>query len=254
VYYCVKELTMSEKEWFINWFDSEYYHLLYNNRNEAEAESFIEQFVEYLKVPEQSKVLDVACGKGRHSKTLARLGFDVTGIDLSANSISAAKKFETDTLHFDVWDMRKTYRESYFDVTMNLFSSFGYLPTDEDNLIALKAIASNLKPDGKLVLDYLNAEAIIKEMKPREIIQRGEIQFHIQKKIENGFIKKTIEFIDENGTAHEYTEQLRIIKPETFAGLFQSSGLKIDKVFGSYALEDFSSGKSLRQIIVATKI
>jgi len=245
---------MFEKEWFINWFDSEYYHLLYNNRNQEEAENFIAQLIANLSLPPKTKVLDVACGKGRHSKTLAGLGFDVSGIDLSANSISAAKKFETDTLHFDVWDMRQTYRESYFDVAMNLFSSFGYLPTDEDNFIALKAIASNLKPSGKLVLDYLNAEAIIKEMKPREIIQRGEIQFHIQKKVEQGFIKKTIEFIDEKGTAHEYTEQLRIIKPETFAGLFQSTGLKIDKVFGSYALEDFSSGKSLRQIMVATKI
>ncbi len=245
---------MSEKEWFINWFDSEYYHLLYSNRNEEEAEQFIARLAAGLNLVPKTKILDVACGKGRHSKTLARLGFDVHGIDLSVNSINTAKQYEHNTLHFDVWDMRQTYRDSYFDVAMNLFSSFGYLPTDEDNLIALKAIASNLKPNGKLVLDYLNVEAIIKEMKPREIIQRGEIQFHIRKKIENGFIKKTIEFIDENGTAHEYTEQLRIIKPETFSVLFQSSGLQIDKVFGSYTLEDFSSGKSLRQIIVATKI
>ncbi len=245
---------MTEKEWFINWFDSEYYHLLYNNRNEEEAAQFIVKLASYLNLAPNAKVLDVACGKGRHSKTLAQLGFDVCGIDLSANSIAAAKKFETELLHFDVWDMRKTYRENYFDAAANLFSSFGYLPTDEDNLTALKAMASNLKHNGKLVLDYLNAEAIIKELIPRAIVQRGEIQFHIKKKIENGFIKKTIEFIDKNGAAHEYTEQLRIIKPETFAALFQAAGMRVEKVFGNYDLEDFTSRKSLRQIIVATKL
>ncbi len=244
---------MPEKEWFTDWFDSEYYHLLYSNRDEAEAEGFISKLVSVLSLPANSKILDVACGKGRHAKTLARLGFDVTGIDLSANSIEYANRFSCSNLHFNVWDMRKTFRAGYFDVAMNLFSSFGYLENDEDNLTALKAISSNLCTNGILVLDYLNAEAVVKEMKPKEIIQCDETQFHVQKKVEMGFIVKTIGFVDKHGTAQEYFEKLRIIKPETFQALFAASALQIENVFGDYGLNEFASTISPRQIIVARK-
>ena len=52
--------------WFINWFDSPYYHILYKNRDEKEAEFFIENLVQYLNLKKRSKLLDIACGKGRH--------------------------------------------------------------------------------------------------------------------------------------------------------------------------------------------
>lgn len=242
---------MAEKEWFTDWFDSEYYHLLYSNRNEEEAENFISSLVKRLQIEPGAKILDVACGKGRHAKTLSKLGFDVYGIDLSANSIDFAKQFTHARLHFEQWDMRKTYKSAHFDFVLNLFSSFGYLPTDEDNLIALKAIASNMKPSGRLVLDYMNAEFVIKNMIPREIVTRNTTQFHISKKIESGFIIKSIRFIDKNGSIQEYEERLRIIKPETFESLFEEAGLLIESKFGDYNLNQFSHKDSPRQLLIA---
>ena len=112
--------------WFEEWFDSPYYHLLYCNRSAEEAESFIKKLTQKLDLRKGAKVLDVACGKGRHSRTLASLGYDVTGIDLSANSIAFAKNFENAHLKFEVFDMRKTYAAQKFDYVFNLFSSFGY--------------------------------------------------------------------------------------------------------------------------------
>ena len=84
--------------WFANWFDSEYYHVLYKNRDEKEAEFFIENLVQYLNFQKRRKLLDIACGKGRHATYFNSLGFDVVGVDLSSNSITTAKKYKNETL------------------------------------------------------------------------------------------------------------------------------------------------------------
>src|ERR1700740_139961 len=99
--------------WFSDWFNSPYYHLLYQHRDEDEASLFIHSLIRHLQPPAGAKMLDVACGKGRHSKALADMGFDVTGIDLAADSIREAKKFESDQLHFYQHDMRLPFWINY---------------------------------------------------------------------------------------------------------------------------------------------
>jgi SAM-dependent methyltransferase len=244
---------MIEKEWFINWFDSSYYHLLYKNRDDNEAEHFIKNLVNTLKIPQGSKILDVACGRGRHAKILRLLGFDVTGIDLSENSIRYARQFEDERLHFHLWDMRKIFKKEYFDVVLNLFSSFGYLPDYKQDLDALQAMGNNLRPPGFFILDYFNAEWVVKNLKTREIIPRDDIHFHIQKKVENGCVIKKIEFLDENGTHHAFEEKLRIIHLQNFEELFSKAGLKLKNVWGDYSLNSFQSSSSPRMILCATK-
>ncbi|MFS8082300.1 MAG: class I SAM-dependent methyltransferase, partial [Ginsengibacter sp.] len=111
--------------WFKEWFNSPYYHKLYFNRDKVEAADFINRLVGYLNPPADSKMLDMACGKGRHSIQLASKGFDVTGVDLSEDSILSAKKFENNHLHFFVHDMRLPFWINYFDYGFNFFTSFG---------------------------------------------------------------------------------------------------------------------------------
>jgi cyclopropane fatty-acyl-phospholipid synthase-like methyltransferase len=184
---------------------------------------------------------------------LANLGFDVTGIDLSQNSIRYAKQFESEHLKFAVHDIRKVYLKGGFDYVFNLFSSFGYCEEDEEDRKAIKAFAENLKGEGTLVLDYINTEWAIKNMKPREIVQRGETQFHIQKRVENGFIKKKIEFLAA-GEDHSFEEQLKVINLFKFEKMLSEAGLKIQKSYGDYELNDFVSSSSPRLIMVAQKI
>ncbi len=239
-------------EWFQEWFNSPYYHQLYCNRNETEAEVFIERITASLNMPKRVKVIDIACGKGRHSKTLARLGFNVTGVDLSINSIAEAKSFETEFLRFAVHDMREVYSASEFDFVFNLFSSFGYFENGADDLLTICAMYTNLKPGGKLVIDYLNTEWAVKQMKPREIIQRHEVQFHIKKRIENGFIKKNIDFLA-NGVNHSYEEKLKILNRFKFEEMLNTAGFNLEKVFGDYDLSDFAPATSPRLILIASK-
>ena len=137
---------MSNKDWFVDWFDTPYYHILYQNRNDLEAKKFIQTLMGHLKLPKSSKILDLACGKGRHSKTLNELGYDVLGVDLSENSINEAKRLSNDTLSFRVHDMREVLVGTKFDAIFNLFTSFGYFDSNKENERMCASIAQMLLP------------------------------------------------------------------------------------------------------------
>ena len=90
------------KEWFKTWFDTKYYHVLYQNRNDDEAELFMKNLLSFIELKKNSKILDMPCGKGRHAIFLNKLGYDVVGADLSENSIEYAKNIPIEhfTLRF----------------------------------------------------------------------------------------------------------------------------------------------------------
>ena len=132
-------------DWFSDWFDSKYYHILYTDRDNTEAEHFISNILDFLKPGKDQHILDLACGKGRHSKLLNDLGYRVTGVDLSENSIMQAKQFSNDRLIFDTHDMRDVYAENEFDFVLNLFTSFGYFNSSQENRRVVCAIEKQLK-------------------------------------------------------------------------------------------------------------
>src|SRR5215813_1481837 len=142
---------MPQREWFVDWFDSPFYHKLYFERDEKEAESFIKKLAAHLQLVPGSRVVDVACGRGRHSKVLAEMNFVVTGIDLSPTSIEFAKQFEKDNLQFFIHDMRLPFWGNYFDHAFNFFTSFGYFRTRREHDAAIRTIARSLRPGGIVV-------------------------------------------------------------------------------------------------------
>ena len=121
-------------QWYASWFNTPYYHILYRDRDHAEARTFMDKLTHHLGLSRESHILDLACGRGRHSLYLNSIGFEVTGVDLSEESIAYAKQFENDRLHFDIHDMCKPYSKK-FDAVFNLFTSFGYFENDADNLL-----------------------------------------------------------------------------------------------------------------------
>ena len=140
--------------WFKDWFNSPFYHQLYAHRDETEAADFIDKLITHLQPKAGARMLDVACGKGRHSMQLAANGFDVTGIDLSKESIAAALLNEGENLHFYEHDMRLPFWINYFDIAFNFFTSFGYFKTQREHDNAIRTIATALKPGGIFVMDF----------------------------------------------------------------------------------------------------
>ncbi|HXB90869.1 MAG TPA: methyltransferase domain-containing protein, partial [Puia sp.] len=131
--------------WYREWFDSPYYHKLYFERNDQEAAGFIARLLSVLNPGPGSRMLDVACGRGRHSRILAGYGYDVTGIDLAPRSIAFARQYETEHLHFYQHDMRSIFFINYFDMAFNFFTSFGYFRTKRENDNAIRSVRLSLK-------------------------------------------------------------------------------------------------------------
>ena len=240
------------KNWYATWFDTPYYHLLYKNRNQVEAGNFIENLLQYLKPSKEALFLDVACGKGRHSKHIHQLGFNVHGIDLSEKSIKEASIFNNERLHFEQHDMREVYRSNYFDYTVNLFTSFGYFDEVSDNQKAMDAMAKNLKKDGILVVDFMNSKKVCLNLVEKEIKSVDPIDFYIERKIKSGFIKKDIQFTDK-GKKHHFQEKVQALTLNDFSNLLQKAELKIIDLWGNYEKNDFDVLKSNRLIIIAQK-
>jgi 2-polyprenyl-3-methyl-5-hydroxy-6-metoxy-1,4-benzoquinol methylase len=242
---------MSEKEWFEEWFDTRYYHILYQNRNEEEAEIFISNLSEYLELPAGSKVLDLACGKGRHSFTLNRLGYEVLGVDLSENSIQEAKKSSTSNLSFAVHDMRELVPNTTFDAVFNLFTSFGYFTEKGDNERVCLAISQMLRPGGKLVIDFMNADKVIQSLIESETKTLDGILFRINRKYNGSHVVKRIQ-IEDRGEMYEYSERVQALKLDDLRALLVPY-FEIDAVFGSFDLNPFVLEKSDRLIIIASR-
>jgi SAM-dependent methyltransferase len=236
------------KAWYASWFDTPYYHTLYKDRDYEEAQLLIDNLAHYLNLSEDAKVLDLACGKGRHSIYLNSLGYDVVGADLAANSIAEAKQAENDTLHFKVHDMREPMEEKY-DAILNLFTSFGYFSNEEDNTKTLKAIHNSLSDYGLAVIDFMNVEKVIDNLIPTEIKTVDGIDFHITRKYEDGFIVKDICF-DADGQRHEYTERVKALRLEDFEQMMNENDIYLLDVFGDYKLRKFYKKESDRLIMI----
>jgi len=240
------------KEWFETWFASPYYHILYKGRDKKEAQFFLDRLIDFLKPQPDAKILDVGCGRGRHSVYLNKKGFDVTGFDLSAESIEFDKQFENEKLSFHVHDMRDIFRVSYFDYVFNLFSSFGYFDNPKDNASTISSHAQALKQNGTLVLDYMNSKKVCSHLKAEEAKEIEGIHFHVKKRIEEKKIVKQISFID-NGKPYLFEEHLSIFTLEDFERLFSDYRLHIKHIFGDYALNTFDANTSDRLILIAER-
>ena len=240
------------KDWFVDWFDSPYYHILYRNRDDIEAKKFILNLNKHLNPKPHSKLIDVACGKGRHSVFMAELGYDVHGFDLSKNNIIEAKKNQKENLSFFINDIRTPLNHDYYNYAFNLFTSFGYFESLNDNQKAINAISDSLKTKGKLVLDFMNCSKVINDLTKSETVIIDNIIFNIKRSYNNGFIIKDIKFSDK-GENYNYQERVKAISLSEFKDYFENARLKIENVFGNYNLDDFNVQSSDRLIIIAEK-
>ncbi len=243
-----------KKEWFADWFDSPYYHVLYQNRDHQEAEAFIKKLITFLNPKKGATILDVACGKGRHAKQMAELGFQVTGIDLSKNSIDHANVSKHENLAFFVHDMRLPFQKNQYDFVFNFFTSFGYFDTAEENQDAMNMMAEALKEDGTLVMDYLNAGRFIGGLSQKESKVIDGIIFETEKMTVNNKITKTIKITDEKkGVDAHFSEAVSLLTIDDFQKLALQAGLKITAFFGDYELNPYDENNSERLIMIFSK-
>ena len=241
-------------EWYKEWFDSEYYHKLYFNRDEQEAQEFINRLLHHLQPAPHSRMLDAGCGRGRHARYLASKGYDVTGIDLSFNSISFANQFETENLHFYQQDMRLPSWINYFDYAFNFFTSFGYFKTRRENEDAIRTLVQNVKPGGILLFDYLNTHYAEEHLVHNEVktvdgtgyeMHRWHDESHFFKRIiiRDAALEKPVEF----------TEKVAKLSLGDFTDMLSFYKVQVQEVFGDYALKAYDVKSTPRLIVIGKK-
>lgn len=237
--------------WYANWFDTHYYHLLYQHRDEAEAERFVKNISTKFPSNKYPYLCDAACGKGRHAIHFAELGYQVDAFDLSANSIQIAQEKGGSQVNFFVHDILEPFVHDKYDLVTNLFTSFGYFETDLHDVSALNNIAESLKFKGYFVQDYLNAMHVKPDSKWQKTVREG-VTFRTKKEIKDGKVRKSIEVLDQ-GKKHEFKEEVKLYNFESFKQLYSIAGLEIVDVYGDYSFNKFEEDESPRLILISQK-
>ena len=243
-----------EKNWFKSWFNSSFYHKLYFDRDEIEATAFINNLLFFLQPPTGSKMLDVACGRGRHSVTLALNGFSVTGLDISEESIAFAKQFENENLDFHQHDMRLHFRSNCYNYAFNIFTSMGYFDSRKEDDDALHTIANSLKPNGYFIIDFLNVAYAEKRLiaDEEQIIDDTHYKIH-RWQTKTHFLKR-IQITDPSlSVPMEHTEKVQKFRLADFSEMLGHHHLHILEVFGDYQLQSFDIDISPRLILIVQK-
>ncbi|HEX6981153.1 MAG TPA: class I SAM-dependent methyltransferase [Balneolaceae bacterium] len=241
--------------WFEEWFDSPLYEKLYANRDEKEAARLVELLVETLPLDKRSKVLDLGCGRGRHSINLYKKGYKVTGIDLSEQAIETAREKAAnqglDDLTFEVRDMRNPLSET-FDAIVNLFTTFGYFRSDEENASVFDSVRKMLKPGGIFVLDFLNAEKVRNSFQPDDEGEFHGIHYEIERYIDDNAIHKEIAFSGDGVDGQKkYSERVKLYDLSWFKQELGKRDLIIDHIFGDYDGQEFDPETCPRLLIIS---
>ncbi|PQJ19370.1 SAM-dependent methyltransferase [Nonlabens tegetincola] len=251
-------MRAQKQEWYASWFNTPYYHILYGDRDYEEAGAFMNNLTTALSLQADSHIMDLACGRGRHSLFLNKLGFKVTGVDLSENSIDFARKqleqdasVDSSRITFDVHNMTLPYHDK-FDAVFNLFTSFGYFDEEQDNLNTIKSIKKNLKDGAYAVIDFMNVPHVLRHL----IISNSKtiqgITFNMNRRFENGFIYKDIEFTD-GGNKYHFTERVSALMLSDFQKYFDQAGLELIDIYGDYQLNEYDKFNSSRLIMILRK-
>jgi SAM-dependent methyltransferase len=217
-------------EWFEEWFGEDYLRL-YPHRDEADAERAVTLICQTLGVERGWSVLDVGCGAGRHTRAFANRGTRCVGLDLSATLLKEARR--TTDAPLVRADMRQLpIRPSSMDLTVSLFTSFGYFERDEEHAAALDQMVATLKPQGWFVIDFLNPAAVRQKLVPAETISLSGEPVQVTRSVSSDgrYVCKNIR----TSGGKRFTERVRLFEPAQIRRMLEDSGLIVHHAFGDY--------------------
>jgi len=241
--------------WYHRWFGADYLQL-YQHRSGSEAAATIAWLVAELKLAPAAKVLDLACGNGRHSRELIRLGFQTYGFDLSwPLLIEASGLADMDRLERVRGDMRYLpFASGCFSLVLSLFTSFGYFSSEDGDVKVLQEVARVLRNGGIYVLDFLNATLVQDYLVPTEETQLGDKKVTIFRWLDEprSRVEKRILIHEARGVVREYRESVRLYSEEELRNLLETASITVRTTYGDYN-GSAHSGNSPRLILIGYK-
>ncbi len=244
-----------KSDWFKEWFESADYLKVYKHRDISDAGKFTKTLLRKIRIPENSAVLDAACGNGRYSVLLARKGFKVVAFDLSRNLLNVASKYarkKKSNVFFFRSDLRQVCLKKKFDLILLAFTSFGYFENDEENFKFIKTSYGLLNEKGYFALDFLNENYVRKNLVPYSEKTIDDILIQEKREIHNDTVVKEI-IINKGGNKKVYYEKVKLYGKDFILKQMKLIGYKIVDIFGDYEGGEFEPGSSERLIIVGRK-
>jgi len=217
-------------EWYEEWFGEDYLRL-YPHRDDADAERAVSLISKTLELRPSWRVLDVGCGAGRHTRAFADRGARCTGLDLSAALLRLAR--QTTAAPLVRADMRHLpIRPASMDLTVNLFTSFGYFERDAEHAAALAEMIGTVKAGGWFVIDFLNPEAVRERLVPRQTMEVSGEQIEVTRSVspDGRYVCKSIQV----PKGKRYFERVRLFTPGQISEMVEDTGLRVRHAFGDY--------------------
>ena len=217
-------------EWFEEWFGEDYLRL-YPHRDDADAHRAVALIARTVKLQPGWRVLDVACGAGRHARAFVDAGACCFGLDLSATLLRVARKVTTAPLIRA--DMRQLpVRPASMDLTVNLFTSFGYFDRDAEHRAALEEMIGTVRPGGWFVIDFLNPASVRRELVPEETVQLSGQPVRVTRSVspDGRYVCKSIRAPE----GKHYRERVRLFEPEQISEMLENAGVRVRHRFGDY--------------------
>jgi SAM-dependent methyltransferase len=238
--------------WYENWFGNEYL-TVYAHRDEEEAQQLVQLILKYVPLDKNSKIIDLCCGQGRHAYLFAQKGFDVYGFDLSRKLLQVAKyrNENNNSTFFIQADMRFLPVNHSFDLLLNLFTSFGYFQTDQENNDVFHQFYQALKSGGYYVFDYFNSSYIVKHLERFQKEQIGDVIVEQERFIEGSRVEKIIR-LNRHGKQSTFYESVKLYTPDQILNMLEETRLDVSYIFGDYQGSPFTKD-SERIIIIGNR-
>lgn len=241
--------------WYIEAF-GEHYLEVYSHRDLPSARREVDFLVRALELAPGASVLDLACGAGRHSRTLAESGLRVLGVDRSRPLLRKAREQENHRpeLRYLQADMRQLPLAGPFDAVLLLFTSFGYFPEQAEDAAVLAEVFRVLRPDGAVLLDLMNRDRILSRLEPRTRRRLGDADLEEKRWIspDGGRVEKQVRLERPGHPLVEYIESVRLYRPEEVTALLEAAGFRVDRLWGDFQGSPLESD-SQRMIVMARK-
>jgi SAM-dependent methyltransferase len=234
----MEDSPMSGTAWFESFFGEDYLEMYRDAFPAERTGAEVDGIVSLLSLGEGARILDLACGHGRHATALAKRGFDVTGYDLSEVFLERARadaEAQGANVRWGQGDMRELRFDGEFDAVINVFTAFGYFEDPEDDLRTLRGIRAALEPGGRFLLETLHRDGLPARFQPQsaEKISNGAIVLHERAwDLARDVIDDHVTLVRPDGTHAEFTTALRMRSLHQLLDLTRKAGLEPKAWYG----------------------
>jgi SAM-dependent methyltransferase len=252
------DAALATSAWYVTYFGEQYFDIYGPMLSEERTTREVEGIIRLLDVPQGSRILDLACGHGRHAIPLAQRGYQITGLDLSEVFLDRARaeaQARGVTIRWVHSDMREIPFADEFDAIINIFTAFGYFENDAEDQQVLHQVHKALRPGGHFVLDLMHRDALVRGFQPFDVIRRDNglvvtEERHFDQLAGQTTVRVTLFYSD--GRRTELGHVVRSYTLTELAEMLRRSALEVQATYGGLDGSPLTLD-SRRLVVVAQK-